>query len=42
MEYDLTCDCQGKKFPMIERAIAEIHSYSNKIFKALLSKNCIK
>ena len=42
MKYDLTCDCNAKKYPVIERAIVGIHNYDNNMFKALLCEDCIK
>ena len=42
VKYDLTCDCNAKKYPVIERAIVGIRSYDNNMFKALLCEDCIK
>jgi len=42
VKYDLTCDCNAEKYPLIERVVGSVHSYDNNMFKALLCKNCIK
>ena len=42
MKYDLTCECNGQKYPLIERAVGGIRSYDNNMFKALLIEDCIK
>ena len=42
MKYDLTCECNAPKYPVIERAVGGIRSYDNNMFKALLCKDCIR
>ena len=42
MKYDLTCDCNAPKYPVIERAVGGICSYENNMFKALLCTDCIR
>jgi len=36
VKYDLSCDCNAEKYPLIERAVGGIHSYDNNMFKAIL------
>ena len=42
MKYDLTCECNAEKYPVIERAVGGIRSYDNNMFKVLLCKDCIR
>jgi len=42
VKYDLSCDCNAEKYPLIERALGGIRSYDNNMFKAIHCEDCIK